>query len=357
MESELTIEKAFELLHITDGDARRNQTDIACPNCGKGREKKMNINFSKDVFRCNKCGIGGGALDFWGLMRGLNTTDHKEIAKDYYTFIGESNDRRAIATMKRPQRTVPEAEALAPISTRDNTYRHLLSLLSLSEEHKQDLLRRGFSEEEIQKADYRSYPQTGREEICAKLQKKGCILEGVPGFYVNEKGVWSLRKMGDGYLIPQKNSRGQIQGFQIRRSSGNIRYLTLSTDGYKQGTQGKAYMHFVKGNKGGNSFVITEGPLKADLINKFTGFSVLALQGVNAVATFPAAINSLIKQGYGMAYVAFDMDLGSNESVQKALGNMEALLDEQNVPYKTMYWDENYKGLDDWLLAKATNAI
>ena len=356
MASEVTLEIAFDLLHITDGDVRRNQTDITCPLCGDRKHKKLNVNFEKGVFHCNKCGVGGGALAFWGLMRGLSTTDNKEIAKDYYQFIGESPDRTAVVQRPRPKRE-PEKQNIASITTRDNTYRHLLSLLNLSEEHKKDLLRRGFSEDEIKSSDYRSYPQTGLEDICRKLISKGCVLAGVPGFYVTESGSWSLRKLGDGYLIPQKNSRGQIQGFQVRRSSGNIRYLTLSTDGYKQGAQGKAYMHFVKGNRGGNSFVITEGPLKADLINKFTGFSVLALQGVNAVSSFPAAITSLKNQGYEMAYVAFDMDLTTNETVQKALGRMEELLDEQSVPYKTMFWNTEYKGLDDWLLAKTKHVI
>ena len=39
---------------------RKNQTswDCDCPFCGK--EGKLNINLEKNVFRCNKCGEGGG---------------------------------------------------------------------------------------------------------------------------------------------------------------------------------------------------------------------------------------------------------------------------------------------------------
>ena len=61
-----------ELLHLK---VRRRQTDSAyvdCPFCGD-RRGKMNINFTKDVWRCNYCGESGGMLSLYARL--CNTTN------------------------------------------------------------------------------------------------------------------------------------------------------------------------------------------------------------------------------------------------------------------------------------------
>lgn len=51
---------------------RKNQTswDCDCPFCGK--EGKLNINLEKNVFRCNKCGEGGGQIQLYSKVYGLD---------------------------------------------------------------------------------------------------------------------------------------------------------------------------------------------------------------------------------------------------------------------------------------------
>ena len=53
-----------ELLHLR---IRRRQADNAytdCPFCGD-RRGKMNVNFAKNVWRCNYCGEHGGMLNLY----------------------------------------------------------------------------------------------------------------------------------------------------------------------------------------------------------------------------------------------------------------------------------------------------
>lgn len=56
-----------ELLHL---HIRRRQADSVyanCPICGDKRGK-MNINFAKNLWRCNYCNEGGGMLSLYMLL-------------------------------------------------------------------------------------------------------------------------------------------------------------------------------------------------------------------------------------------------------------------------------------------------
>ena len=63
----LTMSDALRLLGIENPSGRSN-FNIACPACSSGREKKLNINLSKDVFCCPKCSSGGGVVSFYSFM-------------------------------------------------------------------------------------------------------------------------------------------------------------------------------------------------------------------------------------------------------------------------------------------------
>ena len=47
---------------------------VDCPICGD-RRGKMNLNLSKNVWRCNYCGEGGGMLSLYGKVYGVNNRD------------------------------------------------------------------------------------------------------------------------------------------------------------------------------------------------------------------------------------------------------------------------------------------
>ena len=59
-------------------------------------------------------------------------------------------------------------------------YRALLSILTLSDEHKKNLRKRGLNDAAIQKHQYRSVPVTGVDNIVKTLLSYNMDLKGVP---------------------------------------------------------------------------------------------------------------------------------------------------------------------------------
>ena len=57
----------------------------------------------------------------------------------------------------------------------------------LNEQHKEDLLKRGLTLEQIEGQRYRSVPLFGIRSLVRKLQDEGLVVKGVPGFYEGEK--------------------------------------------------------------------------------------------------------------------------------------------------------------------------
>ena len=342
---------AADLLGLCPHQGRRT-ISITCPVCAKGREKKLNINFEKNVFRCAKCGVHGGVLDFWALYRGTGA-DLRKAAKDYYSLAG---------TLPCPQKPricpkTPECD-LAGITVRNEAYTALTANLGLSEAHRKNLLARGLSDSEIERRGYRSYPVKERKRIASDLERKGYDLKGIPGFYMSGGGM-DMLPLSSGILIPQRDGvlgpdgLGRIRGFQVRLDKGKTRYVSFSTGGnYPQGTKGKAYLHVSFGEKGYEKVIFTEGPLKGDIISYFTGYTVIALQGVNSQLEVPSVLLKLKERGCRLIYTAFDMDLEKNVYVRSALKELERKIEEAEIARSRLIWDPEYKGLDDWLNAK-----
>ncbi len=340
------------------------QVNIDCPCCGG--KKKLNINIVKGVARCSKCGeISGGPMNLWAALRGLPVPYNGRLTSEEAQIVGKdffnqtqspSADKNTKKAIGRKRRIFEEVELpLAPVDVRDKTYRSLLDLLDLEDNHFENLMSRGLPFQLIYDNLYRSYPISGHRDLCHMLLSQGCILEGVPGFYKKD-GIWTLRNNPSGFLIPQKDGRGRILGLQIRTDKGSARYITLSTCSnekeYPSGTGAKANPHFVKGNLGIEKMIITEGPLKGDIISYYTGYSVLALQGVNAISNLENILEQLKIKGLKMVYIAFDMDIKDKPEVKKALDKLKEKLILCELPHKTIVWSEEEKGLDDWLKVK-----
>ena len=328
---------------------RRNEDTIECPNCGR---RKLGVNFTKNTFQCFSCGVKGSAIHYWALWRNLSLDDTKAAARDYYAFMA---DQKPICDTqhRKSKSTIPKIidVEIAGIDTRDKTYRTLLSMLTLNQKHKDDLLKRGLSEKEIKAGGYKSNPSLCLDRLAQSILEKGCILEGVPGFYKKQNGQWTLISLGAGYFIPQRDGRGRIQGMQIRLDTakkGEKRYLTVSSPNRDCGARAQAACHMARG-RSIDDIIITEGPLKADIIRHYTGYTVLGIQGVNCISTLLHALFELKKAGCRKVTIAFDMDLYENENVRKALDTLKSKLIEMRMPFSTLLWDHSEKGLDDWL--------
>ncbi len=327
----------------------RNSFDIICPSCGK---KKLNINVVKGVFCCAKCAEGGGPVALYAFMRhGITPTEYKNSDSLYKNMRDEIRGGIPSDYIPKEKPTIVERidVDVADVNARSNTYNAFLDILALEESHKENLIKRGLPEELISKYKYKSVPMDGFNKICANIQKDGHELSGTPGFFM-KSGKWTIQRNTSGFFIPVKDIQGRIQGMQIRFDDADTRYKWFTSTDKEKGSKAKTWPHFVGYPE--ETVFLTEGPLKADIINYFMDVPVVAIPGVNATANLIPMLDEL--KGYGVKKIctAFDMDFLSNIHVEKAYVNLVTLLKEKGFTVKSKHWDPEYKGLDDFLLHK-----
>ncbi|WP_320952268.1 DNA primase [Hungatella effluvii] len=290
--------------------------DCDCPFCGK--KGKLNVNLQKGVYRCNRCGEAGGKIGLYASVYHLDNGTACEQIKEY---LGKNSQAPAYQVYKKEIESKKEVvnARRAPDLVLHQTYSELLTMLTLSETHKKKLLERGFSEEEIRKNGYKSTPVFGFRSLTERLIKAGCTVEGVPGFYQEEDGTWSLRfkRSCAGFLIPVRSIEGFIVGMQIRldRPFDHTKYIWLSSVNDNMGAGSGSPVHFV-GNPEDEIVFMTEGPLKGDLSHFLSGRSFACVPGVNQYANLPDVILKLKRSGVKLIYETYDMDKLLNTACQ-----------------------------------------
>jgi len=227
----------------------------------------------------------------------------------------------------------------------DTAYHALLSELSLSEAHRENLRYRGLTDTRIDSLGYRTLPQNGRRELVTVLQAKGIRLVGVPGFYL-EAEHWQLAGPV-GIAIPVRDTKKRIAGLQIRcDNTEGGRYKWLSSRGFNAGCSPGVPVH-VAGTASTNGEVwITEGPLKADIVALKLGRLVLAVAGVG---NWPGVIPIMRELKPKRAIIAFDMDKICNPTVKLHSEALTACLIRCGIRTFEADWDSHFKGLDDLL--------
>lgn len=351
---EIHITDIIPLIGIPDPPNGRRNYNIACPCCDNGpRERHLNINLNKDVFCCPRCHFSGGVFDLYAYYTGTDRVGVREVLierlglKDSGPNYEGSKKKRERRTITRPIQQDIELP-LTDIDTRHETYTALLSKLSLASDHRQNLLSRGFSEEQIQLKGYKTMPIAGFSAIAKQLQSEGYYLGGVPGFYHTADGSWTLAQEKRGILVPARTPDGKIQGIQVRRDNvkkGKFRWI--SSIGKQDGCKAETWSHII-----GNptpTVLLTEGPMKADLINHITGLTVIAVPGVNSLNHLQEMLDHVRERGTTKIMTCFDMDYLKNPHVKDGYRNLAALLAKNEFEYGTYIWDPQYKGLDDYV--------
>ena len=108
----------------------RSSYYVQCPCCDdNARQRHLNINLKKEVFRCPKCGISGGMFDLYSLYTGI---PRDKVRKELVNRIGVPD--RAAEKHQKYLATKPNIEEcpITDVETRHATYSALLSKLSLS---------------------------------------------------------------------------------------------------------------------------------------------------------------------------------------------------------------------------------
>lgn len=333
---------------------RRQPTniDVDCPFCGH-KKGKMNINLTKNVFRCNYCGESGGMIELYSKVFQIsNAQGYAEIFEILHC--GKEPEELP----KPKQLYTPDMEQLpkADLETRHQTYSMMLAQLILSKDHQQNLMHRGLNKEQILKYGYKSTPAFGFNRIVSAIMSKECVLDGVPGFYTKKNNTYGINfhKNASGILIPVCSMDGRIEGFQIRldRPIEDKKYIWFSSSNQFRGTSVGGPVHFI-GNPADKTVYVTEGALKANIAHSFCGKTFVALAGVSHYKSLEPIFAQLKQNGTKNIVEAYDMDKDTNVHVEQSCMQMMQMADKFGFQVHRLRWDARYKGIDDWL--KYTN--
>lgn len=335
-----------------------------CPLCGDKRGK-MNLNLEKNQFRCNYCCEGGGAIQLYARTHGVNNSvAYREICEILY---GSSNPKEyKPVVVKKEKLDLPKNAELASVYERNQTYEMLLSMLSLTSANMENLKKRGLSEDEIRLAGYKSTPVFGYDKMTKALIEKGCVVEGVPGFYQKKDGTWTMnfKSYCSGILIPMRTISGLIQGFQIRLDKPFVdekgkwtKYIWFSSVDFEMGASSRSPVHFI-GNPCDHTVFVTEGALKADIAHALSGRTFLAVAGAGNIQSLAEPFEILKQNGTQKISEAYDMDKTVNENIEQARKNLYTMVTEYGFEFGKTHWTwdpnepEKNKGIDDMYLSK-----
>ncbi len=335
----------------------RLKTDFAeqvdCPFCnGHG---KMRLDISKNQFRCPKCDESGGMLKLYALMMNVDTKGaYKEICE---TLKVSHISKDIVRTNKNNSRSINNPCTVinkkADEMTVHNTYSNLLSILTLSDVHRKKLVERGLDDKQIRNLGYKSITKNSITNISSILIERGCVLKDVPGFYIDKKGDWTLNlsEKCEGIIIPIMSLSNLIQGFQIRldKPFKNTKYIWLSSSSLESGVSSGSPVHFV-GSFDSNVAYVTEGSLKGDIANAISKRSFLCVAGVNQYNALDKALELLKSKGINTIVEAYDMDKYTNENVKKGSLKLIEKANELGFKVHRLKWNNNHKGIDDFLL-------
>ncbi len=374
-----TISDVLRLEGITFQTGKKN-IRVHCPICNSKKfSRDLTVNLETEIFNCySGCGLRGrGATNFYAYLHGISSHDaYDNIMNELGISDGKIKyePRKRIIESTKEEPSAPEASDAA----KDNTYSHLLSCLKLSPQHKNNLLDRGFTIEEISLCGYATYPRVKDEGITEELfhipkhlLSQQCELYGVPGFYrTKNKNVWSMMRSRGGIMVPYRNFFNQITAIQIRKNSEDInidpetgkktsKYYSFSSSGYKDGCKSSAQAHFAcdficdKENRLQHPLIskgvvaITEGAMKADLAFRISGIPFIGFPGVNCVTTVLENIIPLLKDiGVHTIAIAYDMDRVTNINVSEALYQIKKTIIDKQMNCQEVTWSKTIVNLD-----------
>lgn len=365
-----------ELLHLNIRRRLPDSVYVDCPFCGDKRGK-MNVNMVKDNWRCNYCGESGGMLSLYSRTYGVSSSDaYREICDALRIDGYESGSRprdcmidggsnRSPSATKEKHEGVQQSES-ASRQQIHQTYSLMLDMLTLLPAHKAHLLseKRGLTQEQIQKYRFRSTPPPF---LCRKLTEsliaKVSTVQGVPGFYLDANGKWTVNftKRLSGILLPVVGFDGMIQGMQILLDvpfkdkndppeKQGAKYLWFASTTKHMGITSGSPVLFL-GNPNARTVYVTEGILKGYIAHTVMDRTFASTAGANNLKNLEALFQFLAKNGTEQIIEAQDMDKYSNPMTEKGASTIYLMARKYGMECRRLTWNPNYKGIDDWQLA------
>ena len=210
----------------------------------------------------------------------------------------------------------------------------LLAMLPLQPAHRNHLHspKRGLSDEQIDRIGFKSTPPPFLcRSITERLMKQGCKVEGVPGFYLDDSGRWTMNfyRKNAGILIPAVGYDGMIHGLQILLDiplkqkddppdKAGAKYIWFSSSSQNMGVTSGSPVHFI-GDPSARVVYVIEGLLKADISHCLTNRTFVAIAGANNTSQLDTLFALLAQNGTEEIIEAHDMDKYSNQMTSNVL--------------------------------------
>ncbi|MBL8793688.1 MAG: hypothetical protein JNM56_07280 [Planctomycetia bacterium] len=183
----------------------------------------------------------------------------------------------------------------------DRAYFLLLKQLPLADEHVAALRRRGLSDVEIEKEQYRTLRNTDRGRAAKAVhQELGDAVFTVPGFVEGDFGI-TLQGDATGIVVPVRDLEGHIVALKVRRAAEpKYLYLTGGSDGPSPGSP----VHIPLSVRVPATVVrVTEGELKANVCVAMDDTPTI---GVPGVTQWRSALPVLKVMGAKTVIISFD---------------------------------------------------
>ena len=351
----------------------KGEVEVFCPICpGKKIEVNLAKNGSWHCFRnCATCPgeCGGRTLNLVRLF--FDCASISEARKLLLNHVngGDESEKKRIEFCKSTQIREKDLFEIASEEKRDAAYRSFLSHLTLSQVHRKNLHDRGISARQVREIGFKSLPQNGLNALAKKITDEGIDLQGVPGFYTDDKGP-HINLYGSGFFIPYVNPNGLITGLQIRH---DVEITDNMTEDEFAAAKSRRYRWFTSSNKDGGTgaknipfygivdkekpvpkiVYATEGGLKALAAYSLSGAWFTAIPGVNCFTAWRQLLEYYKRAGVKTVVDAFDADRSTNPQVAANIQTLYEIASEYGYEMRRYDWGTEEKGVDDHLLAVA----
>lgn len=371
--------------------------DQKCPVCG---DKKFHIDTANNRCFCNHCGQGGGSMHYWSIMaHGVPYDRDPDLKRTILREISDAFSNGAEYKPVTPVKTKKSVEYPSD-SVCNAVYQRILKspLTELVDSHRADLHRRGLTDSDIERLQYRSFSlkrvaregisqdtkeffddeiatrcigwdtirRIGKATLAGYLEMGRSVADLKP---VNVPGIFSIKgkdgrtwygiNMINGYLIPIRNALGEVVGMQVRSMEKNpkAKYMAFSSRGLPGGIKGRNRVHHPLANhsesrKDSMEGYFTEGPMKADIIailaDRVASYStsgcVAAIHRMKSIAIVGVSctkdmIQDIKSENLTKVYNALDMDRYLNLDVAKASGRLRSKLKNAGFEVGAFMWD------------------
>jgi len=367
---------------------------IKCPMCHK--EGKFDINLEKNVGNCPACGAHGNHIQLHSMLCKISGSEAYADLKRRWR--GLPSDVKV--KLEQPpvfKKDVP----VTPLYVRDKVYREFLGMLSLSDKHREALIKRGLDEPTIEKLMYKDVPEKEMDisEAVknAKMDKRVADYfkkhrdVRIAGFYdlntdhpktvANKSGILlpiivkNPHHSDDAFNGNATEEENLISGFQIRFDNTEP-YTYVDENGEVKQKKPARYMPFYSIQKEtgcrfagyesvhfripdsvidettflferpkADYVIFTEGVLKSDVashLSEDTPF--IGILGVNNQNHLEEACK-LLRQRYNTKKVilAFDQDKDDNWRVLEALKRAKEKIESYGLEVSEADWKEDYQ--------------